>query len=205
MAVKKSKTIILGVTASIAIYKACEIVRRLSVGNFKISVVMTKNATRLISPQVFSSLIKGFVYPAPFPAAQSCNSVNQSGVYWNSFADDSGWDASPGIEHISLAKKADLVLIAPATANVIGKIAGGIADDLLTTTVMATNATVLIAPAMNKEMYANKIVQTNIQKLKALRYKFVEPKKGRLACGDVGKGHLADIDTIIKETKKQLA
>jgi phosphopantothenoylcysteine decarboxylase/phosphopantothenate--cysteine ligase len=177
----KKKHIILGVTASIAIYKACEITRRLLKTNLDVSVVMTRNATRLISTQVFSSLVGGR-------------------AYWDEFKDPANWE----IEHISLAKKADLVLIAPATANIIGKIANGIADDLLTTTIMATRAPVLIAPAMNENMYRNKIVQANIQKLKNLEYKFIAPTRGKLACGDVGSGHLAEVETIIKEVKRSL-
>ncbi len=175
------KNIILGVTASIAIYKACEIARRLLKTNLDISVVMTRNATRLISPQVFSSLVGGR-------------------AYWDEFKSPANWE----IEHISLAKKADLVLIAPATANIIGKIANGIADDLLSTTVMATRAPVLIAPAMNEDMYKNKIVQANIRKLKTLGYKFIAPMRGKLVCGDIGSGHLAEVETIIKEVKRSL-
>jgi phosphopantothenoylcysteine decarboxylase/phosphopantothenate--cysteine ligase len=177
----RKKHIILGVTASIAIYKACEIIRKLLKANLGLSAVMTNNATRLISPQVFSSLICGR-------------------VYWDEFASPANW----GLEHISLAKRADLILIAPATANIIGKIANGIADDLLTTTVMACRAPVLIAPAMNENMYKNKIVQINIQKLKSLGYEFIGPKIGKLACGDVGIGHLAEVETIVKAVKRLL-
>lgn len=177
----KAKNIILGVTASIAIYKACEIARRLTKDNLCLGVVMTKNATRLISPQVFSSLIGGR-------------------VYWDEFANSANWE----IEHISLAKKADLVLIAPATANIIGKIANGIADDLLTTLIMAVRVPVLIAPAMNENMYKNKIVQANIQRLKSLGYKFIGPKTGKLACGDVGVGHLAEVEEIVRTVKRSL-
>ncbi|MGD9014956.1 MAG: flavoprotein [Candidatus Omnitrophota bacterium] len=177
----RGNNIVLGVTASIAIYKACEIARRLVNHNFSLDIIMTKNAVQLISPQVFSSLIKG-------------------SVYWDEFQDPANWE----IEHISLAKKADLILIAPATANIIGKIANGIADDLLSTTVMATRAPVLIVPAMNENMYKSKIVQGNIEKLKNLGYKFVGPRIGKLACGEVGVGHLAEIETIAKEAKKLL-
>jgi phosphopantothenoylcysteine decarboxylase/phosphopantothenate--cysteine ligase len=116
------------------------------------------------------------------------------------FEEPKTWD----VEHISLAKRADVFLIAPATANVIGKIANGIADDMLTTTVMATKAKVLIAPAMNTNMYENKIVQNNIQKLKDLGYEFIEPDSGRLACGDVGKGKLANVDNIIDSVLNNL-
>lgn len=177
----KSRNIILGVTASIAIYKACEIIRKLLKANLGLSVVMTNNATRLISPRVFSSLIGGR-------------------VYYDEFASPANWE----LEHISLAKSADLVLIAPATANIIGKVANGIADDLLTTTVIACRAPVLIAPAMNENMYKNKIVQANIQKLKKLGFKFIGPTRGELACGDVGIGRLAEVEAIIKEVKRSL-
>ena len=183
MAVKRSKNIILGVTASIAIYRACEVARSLCHANINVSVIMTKNAAQLISPKVFSSLTAGAVFPWPFSERQTLS-----------------WE----IEHISFAKTTDLILIAPATANIIGKIANGIADDLLTTTVMATTAPVLIAPAMNANMYKNKIVQANIHKLKESGYVFVGPKSGRLACGDVGIGHLADEAEIIAAVKRAL-
>ena len=177
----KPKNIVLGVTASIAIYRACDIVRRLQEQNFSVTVVMTPEAGELIRPIVFQSL-----------------SGNR--VYRQMFDESDVWE----IEHISLAQKADLVLVAPATANIIAKIALGICDDLLTCTVCATQAPVLICPAMNENMYKNKIVQENIKKLKSLGYRFVEPTKGRLACGKVGIGCLADVETIIKEVKKIL-
>jgi len=173
------KNIILGVTAGIAVYKACDIVRRLREDGCAVSVVMTPESEELIRPIVFQSL-----------------SANK--VYRGLFSDTDTWE----IEHVSLAEKADLILIAPATANIIGKIAGGICDDLLSCVVAATKAPVLIAPAMNENMYSNKIIQGNIAKLKSLRYKFVEPRKGRLACGKFGIGCLAEVETIIKEVKK---
>ena len=177
----KTNKIILGVTASIAIYKACEILRCLIKNNISVSVVMTENATKLISPQVFASL-------------------SGTRVYIDEFVDPVNWD----IEHIALSKKAGLVLITPATANIIGKIANGIADDLLSTIVMACRAPVLIAPAMNDNMYKNKIVIANIQKLKSMGYKFIGPDRGRLACGDIGIGHLAEVKAIVTEVKKIL-
>lgn len=177
----KKKNIILGVTASIAIYKACDILRRLKEQGFAVTVVMTPEAEEFIKPIVFQSLSGNKVYRGLF--------------------DDSGpWE----IEHISLAEGGDLVLIAPATANIIGKIACGICDDLLTCICCATKAPVLICPAMNENMYKNKIAQENIKKLKSLGYKFVEPVKGELACGKVGVGCLAEVETIIKEVKKIL-
>ncbi len=178
----KTKTIILGVCASIAIYKACDLTRRLKDAGFSVSVVMTKEAEELIRPIVFQSL--------------SGNKVYSGGL----FAQAENWE----IEHISLADKADLVLIAPATANLIAKLAGGICDDLLTCVCLATKAQVLIAPAMNENMYAHKFTQENIKKLKAVGYKFIAPKSGKLACGKIGTGCLADIDTIIKEVKRCL-
>ena len=200
----KTKNIILGVTASIAIYKACEIVRQLLREAFCINVVMTDNATELVSPQLFACLTNGWVHPTPFPEGKPVNRPGSCDVYNQMFMHPEDWQRDWGIEHIALAKQADLVLIAPATANIIGKITNGIADDLLTTTVMATRAPVLIAPAMNEGMYKNKIVQSNIQKLKQLGYKFIEPQKGRLACGDVGIGHLAEVDAIITAVKQYL-
>ncbi|MDD2689138.1 MAG: flavoprotein [Candidatus Omnitrophica bacterium] len=178
---QKKKNIILGVTASIAIYKACEIVVRLKEAGFSVTVVMTKEAEELIRPIVFQSLSGNKVYRGLFDAPET-------------------WE----IEHISLAQEADLVLIAPATANIIAKITTGICDDLLTCITCATKARVLICPAMNENMYQNRITQENIKKLKTLGYKFVEPRKGRLACGKIGIGCLAEVETIIKEVKKIL-
>jgi phosphopantothenoylcysteine decarboxylase / phosphopantothenate---cysteine ligase len=172
----KNKEIILGVCASIAIYKACEIIRRLKDRGAAVSVVMTKEARELIKPALFANLSGNKVYTDMFESPEQ-------------------WD----IEHISLAEKADLVLIAPATANIIGKIAAGISDDMLTCLVCATSAPVLLAPAMNEKMYLNKITQANILKLKSLGYKFIEPTKGKLACGKVGVGCLADVDKIVAE------
>jgi phosphopantothenoylcysteine decarboxylase/phosphopantothenate--cysteine ligase len=177
----KNKNIILGVTASIAIYKACDIVRRLKEQGFIVTVAMTLKAEELIKPIVFQSLSGNKVYRGLFDTPGS-------------------WE----IEHISLAKRADLVLIAPATANIIGKIAGGISDDLLTCVVLATKAPVLICPAMNENMYINKITQGNIKKLKRLGYKFIGPEKGRLADGNIGIGHLASTEDIIKAVKGSL-
>jgi len=174
-----SKNIILGVSASIAIYKACEITRRLKEEGFSVTVVMTPEARELIKPVVFQAL-----------------SGNQ--VYCGLFEEPKAWE----IGHISLAQKANLVLIAPATANIIGKIAGGICDDLLTCTVCAAGAPVLICPAMNENMYLNKITQGNIKKLKACGYKFIGPRTGRLACGDTGTGCLAEVEEIVKEVKQ---
>ncbi len=165
-----------------AIYKSCDLIRRLIEENFSVTVVMTEAAEEFIKPLLFQSLSGNKVYRGMFDAPES----------WN-------------IEHISLADTADLVLIAPATANIIGKIAAGICDDLLTCVVAATKSKVAICPAMNENMYNNIIVQGNINKLKKAGYYFIGPKKGKLACGKTGLGCLAEVDLIVKETKNLLA
>ena len=177
----KKKEIVLGVTAGIAIYKACDIVRRLKEAGLEVTVVMTKEATELIRPLVFAAL-------------------SGRKVYTELFAEPEVWE----IEHVSLADKADLVLIAPATANIIAKISSGICDDLLTCLVCATKARVLIAPAMNENMFKNCVTQENIKKLKNIGYKFIDPRKGRLACGKIGVGCLADVEDIVKAVKQAL-
>lgn len=173
-----SKTVVLGVSGGIAAYKACDVVSRLRKENIQVNVIMTKHATEFVSALTFQS-------------------ISQNPVAVEMFEPVTNWD----IEHISLAKKADIFLIAPATANIIGKIANGIADDMLSTTVMATKAPVVIAPAMNTNMYENPVTQANIQKLKDLGYIFIEPGYGRLACGDLGPGKLAEPDLIVENIK----
>ena len=179
---KAGKNIILGITASVAIYKSCSLIRKLRECGLVVHVVMTKEAQELIKPILFQSL--------------SGNRVYSGGIF---DASDT-WD----IEHVTLAQKADLILIAPATANIIAKFAAGICDDLLSCTVCASKANVLIAPAMNENMYNHKITQSNIAKLKSCNYKFILPRKGLLACGVVGVGCLAETAEIIKEVKKLL-
>lgn len=178
----KDKTVVIGVSGGIAVYKTLDVVSRLRKLGVNVNVIMTKYATEFVTPLSFQSL-------------------SQNYVVCDMFEDPKTWD----VEHISLAKRADVFLIAPATANVIGKIANGIADDMLTTTVMATKAKVLIAPAMNTNMYENPILQRNINTLKELGYNFVEPESGRLACGDTGKGKLASPETIVDEVVKLLS
>jgi len=191
---KTGNHIILGVTASIAIYKACELIRRLKECGFTVTVVMTKEAQELIKPIVFQSLSAGRVYGGGlFDEPHTCKLEN------NGLPSDR---QSQEIEHISLAEQADLILIAPATANIIAKISAGICDDLLTCMVCATKAGVLIAPAMNENMYNNKITQENIRKLKSCGYRFIPPRKGRLACGREGVGCLAQLEDIVREVKK---
>lgn len=165
----KDKNILIGVCGGIAAYKVCDLVSRLRKTEANIDVIMTKAAVNFISPLTFQSLSSNTVVVDMFKEPK----------YWE-------------IQHISLAKKADIVLIAPATANIIGKIANGIADDMLTTTVMATKAPVIFAPAMNSNMYENSVLQENISKLKGKGYHFIDPIEGRLACGDIGKGKMAE-------------
>lgn len=167
-------TIIVGVTGGIAAYKACDVVSKLKKLNANIHVIMTESACEFVQPMTFQTLSNNFV-------------INDM------FKEPKTWE----VEHIELAKRADAFLIVPATANFIGKLAAGIADDMLTTTVMATRAPVIIAPAMNTNMYTNRIVQANIGALQDLGYEFIEPASGRLACGDIGAGKLADVDDIV--------
>ena len=180
--VKKSQTVILGVTASIAIYKACLIIRVLKKSGLDVKVIMTKEAEELIKPIVFQSLSGNRVYRGDL------------------FSQNDNWD----ITHVSLAQAADLILVAPATANIIAKLATGICDDLLTCTICASRAKVIICPAMNEKMWSNKITQNNVQKLKACGYKFVLPQTGVLACGAIGVGCLAETEDIVKVVKKNL-
>ncbi|MEG2787870.1 MAG: bifunctional phosphopantothenoylcysteine decarboxylase/phosphopantothenate--cysteine ligase CoaBC [Romboutsia sp.] len=181
----KNKTVVIGVSGGIAAYKILDVVSRLKKLGVNIHVIMTKSATEFVTPLSFQSL-------------------SQNYVVCDMFEEPKTWE----VEHISLAKAADVFLIAPATANIIGKMATGIADDMLTTTVMATKAKVLLAPAMNTNMYENPIVQKNISILRELGYQFIEPESGRLACGDIGKGKLATPEDIVNQvlgllTKKQ--
>lgn len=170
------KTILLGVTGSISAYKAADIANELTKKGYSVHVIMTKAATGFITPLTMQALTKNRVY-----------------------VDVLQEDNPAEIVHISLAQKADLVLVAPATANIIGKVAGGIADDMLTSTLVAVcGVPTLIAPAMNCNMYANKIVQENLEKMQQNGWKVIEPREGRLACGDIGKGALAQVDTIVQ-------
>lgn len=176
-----SKCVVIGVTGGIAVYKALDVISALRKKDIEVHVIMTESASKFVNPLTFQS-------------------ISQNMVVTDMFAEPKAWE----IQHISLAQKADLMLIAPATANVIGKISNGIADDMLSTTVMATKAKVLIAPAMNTNMYQNPIVQNNISKLKDFGYKFIEPASGILACGDIGIGKLADVNTIVERVIEEL-
>jgi phosphopantothenoylcysteine decarboxylase / phosphopantothenate---cysteine ligase len=177
-----NRNVILGVTGGIAAYKAAELCRELMRRGAAVQVVMTANATRFVSPLTFQAL------------------SNQP-VITDLFAP---W-SQPGIGHISLADRAELVLVAPATANIIGKVANGLADDMLTTLIMATKAPVLFAPAMNVNMFENMIVQENLKKLVRRGYLLVEPAVGELACGWEGKGRLAETADIAEEAECALS
>lgn len=170
-----SKSVLLGVTSSIAAYKSAEIAHTLYKNGYNVDVIMSKNATEFITPLTFERLT---------------NNKCITDTFDRNFRYE--------VEHIAIAKKADIVIIAPATANIIGKLANGIADDMLSTTVMACKCPVFIAPAMNTNMYENPIVQDNIAKLKKFGYKFIEPQSGMLACGDVGKGKMEDPSVIVQ-------
>ena len=176
------KNVILGVTGSIAAYKAADIANGLTKKGVSVHTVMTESACKLIAPATFQVLTKNKVHTDMFE------------------------DYIPSeVQHISLAKKADLMLIAPATANFLAKAAAGISDDMLTTVLTAfINKPVIVCPAMNTMMYDNPITQRNIQTLKDLGFTFVEPREALLACGDLGKGALANVDDIIEAAMEYL-
>ncbi|MEG1517523.1 MAG: bifunctional phosphopantothenoylcysteine decarboxylase/phosphopantothenate--cysteine ligase CoaBC [Raoultibacter sp.] len=183
MTKSQQRTVLLGVTGCIAAYKSAEIVRGLQKAGIRVKVVMTENATHFIDPTTFRALTHEPVAVGLFD------------------------DPSDPIHHISLAQEADLFLIAPCTANVMAKIACGIADDLLTTTVLATKAPLVIAPAMNVNMYENTATRANMGILFNRGAYFIDSDEGYLACGDIGRGRMADVSKIIAETlfKLQIA
>jgi len=177
----KKKDVILGITGSIAAYKACEIITRLGKKGRNVICVMTKEAEKFITPLTLETLSGNRAHRDMFALPDTRE-----------------------IAHVSLARKAALILICPATANIIAKLASGLCDDLLSATVISSTAPVLIAPAMNDGMYKNRTTQRNIQELKKAGYKFIDPVKGRLACGYVGVGHLAETSRIINRIEKIL-
>ena len=178
----RSKCVVIGVSGGIAAYKTANLVSDLVKHGVEVHVIMTKNATNFITPTTFEVL-----------------SGNKCIV--DTF--DRGFTFE--VEHISLAKKADLILIAPATANIIAKLSAGIADDMLTTTVLAAKCPILVAPAMNTNMYEHITVRNNLEKLSLYGYEIIEAASGRLACGDVGKGKLADIEVLFAHIVKNIA
>lgn len=175
------KKIAMGICSSVSIYKACEIIRGFQKENCEVRVIMTANATRLVSPRLFAAL-------------------SGRRVIVDLFEDE----VSDEISHIELAKQISLLLVAPATANMIGKFASGIADDFLSTFHLAVNCPILVAPAMNEAMYLHKQTQSNIKRLREQGIHFVEPEKGYLACKDEGWGRLASVEKIVKTSLRLL-
>lgn len=177
----KAKTVILGVTGGIAAYKACELTRRLVEKGAEVHVILTKSAQQFVTPLTFQALSGHPVHTDLFSITQEME-----------------------IGHIHLADKADLVFVAPATADIIAKVSHGLCDDLLTTVICATQAPVLFAPAMNVHMWENSITQENVERLKKHSYLFVPPDSGFLACGYTGKGRLPDAEILAAEAEKAL-
>lgn len=175
------KCVVVGVTGGIAAYKTCEVVSRLKKLHADVRVIMTKNATEFVSPLTFQSL-------------------SHNPVSVDTFANIQTWE----IEHIALAQRADVFVIVPATANIIGKLACGIADDMLSTTVMATHAPVLIAPAMNTAMLENAATQQNMRTLSERGMRFIAPGTGMLACGTSGAGRMSEPSQIVDEIVRTL-
>ena len=180
--IMNNKKVLLGVSGGIAVYKALDVISRLKKKGIEVKVIMTKSATEFVTPLSFQSL-------------------SENPVVIDMFDEPKAWE----IQHISLAKWADLVVVVPATANIIGKVANGIADDILSTTIMATKAEVIFCPARNTNMYENKIVQKNMATLKDLGYGFINPASGRLACGDIGRGKLENTEIIAEKIIKKLS
>ena len=178
----KGKCVVLGVTGSIAAYKIANLASMLKKLGADVEVLMTKNATNFINPITFETLTSNKCLYDTFDRNFSFN-----------------------VEHVSVAKKADVVLIAPATANVIGKLANGIADDMLTTTVMACKCKKLIAPAMNTNMFENPILQDNLDKLAGFGYEIIDPEVGYLACGDTGAGKMPEPEVLLEYILKEVA
>lgn len=179
---RSPQELVIGVTGSIACYKACEVVSALrKVEGLTLRVVMTKEAARFVSPLTFQTLSGGRVYSDLFELPEE-------------------WD----LLHTSLSGRADLILVCPATQNLIAKLACGICDDLLTSVLFSSKAPVLIAPAMNKAMYEHPVTQENIRRLKTLGHRFIGPVRGKLACRQVGMGHIAEPEAIVSEVLKRL-
>ena len=178
----KGKTVLLGVTGSIAAYKIAYLASALKKQQADVHVLMTINATHFINPITFETLTGNRCLVDTFDRNFQFN-----------------------VEHVSIAKKADLVMIAPATANVIGKLAHGLADDMLTTTVMACKCKKIIAPAMNTNMFENPVVQDNLQILSDYGYEVIAPASGYLACGDVGTGKMPEPETLFSYIERDLA
>ncbi len=177
-----NKNVVIGVTGSIAAYKIANLASMLVKQHANVDVIMTENATNFINPIAFETLTSNKCIVDTFDRNFQFN-----------------------VEHVSLAKKADIFLVAPASANVIGKMAAGIADDMLTTTLLAAKCPIYVAPAMNTNMYTNRIVQDNIAKLKSYGMHFITPASGRLACNDIGIGKLASEEVLMDNILREIA
>lgn len=177
----KDKNVVIGVCGGIACYKVATLVGLFKKEQANVNVIMTKNATEFVSPLTFQTLSQNAVVTDMFKKVDNAE-----------------------VKHISLAQKADIIVIAPATANIIGKIVNGIADDMLSTVIMASKCPVLVAPAMNNVMYENPILKDNIKKLKKYGYFFVDAQIGHLACGTTAVGKLAEPEKILAQAKEIL-
>ena len=173
------KNIVVGVCGSIAAFKVPSVIRKLQDNGWNVKVIMTESATKFITPLTFET-------------------ISKNPVYVDMFKRDAQWE----ISHISLSNFGKILLVIPATANIIGKVASGIADDLLSSTIMAFSGKVIFAPAMNVRMWENPVVQENVAKLKRLGNVFVGPEKGKLADGTEGTGRLAEIEKIVETVEK---
>lgn len=178
---KNNKTVLLGVSASIAAYTACDLITELRKSGFTVRVVMTRDAHHFITPLTLQSFAGTEVITDFFGVPGRVKPV-----------------------HIELAKQSDLILVAPASADIIAKLSHGFADDVLCATVLASTAPLVIVPAMNEKMYQNTFTQENIKKLKSAKASIVDPVRGHLVCSDEGMGHIADIPTIVKAVKAAL-
>ncbi len=176
----KNRHVVIGVTGSIAAYKACDVVRRLQDKGYEVTAVMTREAGAFITPLTLSALTGRPVCQRLFD------------------------EADHGMSHIRIAQSADVFLVAPATANILAKIASGLADDPVSCMALSTRARLICAPAMNDVMLANPVTRENIDKLKKRGVEIIEPVSGKLACGTVGEGHLADVETIVSRVQRSL-
>lgn len=178
----KGKTVVLGVTGSIAAYKIAYLASALVKLHADVNVIMTQNATNFINPITFETLTSNKCLVDTFDRNFQYN-----------------------VEHVALAKRADIFMVAPASANVIGKMANGIADDMLTTTILAAKCPKLVSPAMNTNMYTNQIVQDNLEKLKHYGFEIIDPANGYLACGDTGAGKMPEPETLLQYILREIA
>ena len=185
----KRKKILLGVTGSIAAFKAAALTSALVKQGNPVKVVMTREAAYFVTPLTFQTLSGNTVCQEMFAPLE--NPVGQTRLRWE-------------IEHISLAEWPDIIMVCPATANIISKAAAGLADDLLSAVILATRKPVVFVPAMNAGMWQNKILRKKVAELKAAGYRFIGPAKGRLACGEEGEGRMVEVEEVMKEINRSM-